>query len=140
MGTKSARFHPRRVIFTTDPDKTVEPAFSLVRRRRAGEARPHARAGVGGQGELADQQQAATGITQRPVHLPGLIGEHPVAQQALGHPLQLGLGIAGLHADQRQQAGADLPDRFVVDMHGGLADTLDQDEHRGLPNEQGRPR
>ncbi|KAG1545990.1 hypothetical protein G6F50_013687 [Rhizopus delemar] len=90
--------------------------------------------------QRADQQQAATGITQRPVHLPGLIGEHPVAQQALGHPLQLGLGIAGLHADQRQQAGADLPDRFVVDMHGGLADTLDQDEHRGLPNEQGRPR
>jgi hypothetical protein len=47
MGTKPARFHPWRVIFTTDLDKPIEPAFSLVRRRGAGEARPHARTGIG---------------------------------------------------------------------------------------------
>ncbi len=61
------------------------------------------------------------------------VGEYPVAQQALGHPPQLGLGIARLHADQGQQARADLPHGLIVDMDGGLADTLDQDEHRGLP-------
>lgn len=132
MGTKPARFHPWRVIFTTDVDKSIEPAFSLVRRCGAGEARPHARTGIGRQGELADQQQAAAGVAQRPVHLPGLVGEHPVTQQALGHAPQLGLGIARFHAHQRQQARTNLADRFVIDVDGSLADTLDKDEHRGL--------
>lgn len=129
MGAKAARFHPRGVIFTADLDKSIEPAFSLVRRGGAGEAGAHARAGIGGQGELADQQQPAPGITQRTVHFPRLICEYTVAKQPFGHPLQLRLGIARLHAHQGQQAGADLPDRLALHMHGGLGNTLDQDEH-----------
>src|SRR3546814_1408139 len=52
MGTEPAGFHPRRMIFTAACQQTAENPFSLLRRGRGAEARPHARARVGGQGEL----------------------------------------------------------------------------------------
>src|SRR3546814_17099670 len=52
MGTEPAGFHPRRIIFTAACQQTAENPFSLLRRGRGAEARPHARARVGGQGGL----------------------------------------------------------------------------------------
>lgn len=140
MGTKLAGFHPRGVFLSADIDQPVESAFSLRRRRGGTEARPHPTGCVGRQGELADQQQSATGITQGPVHLSSLIAKHTVTKQAIGHPLDLGLGVARFHAHQGQQTGADLADDRPLDTDAGFADALDQDKHgQGTATEGGLP-
>ena len=76
--------------------------FSLGRRGRRSEARTHARAGIRGQGELAAQLLAAVVIGKLLVHLAGVDREEPVAEQALGHALVLGLAITRLHGHQDQ--------------------------------------
>src|SRR5690606_4388136 len=93
------------------------------------ESRAHAGAGIGGQGELADQQQPAAGLCQGAVHAALGVGEDPVAEQAPGHPRHLRLAIARLHAHQRQQARPDAADRLAPDADAGFADALDQAEH-----------
>ena len=65
----------------------------------------------------------------RAVHPPCAVGEDPVAEQALGHARDLRLGVAGLHADQGEQAGVDRADDLAVDLHAGFGDALDQGEH-----------
>ncbi len=129
MGTELPGFHPCGVFFTADRHQLIEKPFSLGRRRGAGEARAHARAGVGGQGELADQQQTAAGIPQGAVHLAGIVGENTITQQPVSHPRQHRRFVARLHPHQRQQAGADLPHHRVINRDRGLGNTLDQAKH-----------
>lgn len=69
------------------------------------------------------------------------LAEDPVADQAPGHLLHLGLPVARLDPDQGQQSGADGTNGFTVDGHGSRAGTLDEDEHGcivGWPHGAGR--
>src|SRR5215472_7077545 len=56
----------------------AEQALALGRRRGRGEARTLALAGVGGQGELRHQEEAALHLAEVQVHAPLGIREHPV--------------------------------------------------------------
>ena len=62
MGAEAAGFHPRRDAFAGTFEQSVEQRVQL-RRAAAAVLKPGRMpdAGVGGQGELADQQQAAAG-------------------------------------------------------------------------------
>ena len=120
------------MFLATDLYQTVESAFSLPGRRGGGETGTHARTGIGGQGELADQQQATPGLGQRTVHLSLPVGKNPVPQQALGHADQVGFGIARFYGHQGQEARADRPDGFALDGDAGLGDALDEGEHAGM--------
>src|SRR3546814_18414239 len=58
-----------------------------------------------------------------------VVGEDPVAEQALRHPLHLHVTVARLDADQRQQPGADGAEGVAVDGVAGGGDALDEGEH-----------
>ena len=76
--------------------------------------------GIGGQGELRDQQQAAADIAQRAIHAPFVIGEDAIAEQALEHATDLGLAVAAFDRDESQQASTDAADDFVIDFDAAL--------------------
>ena len=137
MGPKPAAFHPSRMQIPTNSKKSVEAGFSLVRRSGGREAGPHAGAGIGRQGELADQQQATAGVLEREVHAVLRVAEDAIAQEALGHPLDLRRRVPGFHADEREQAGVDGADDLPFDFDAGGGDALDQGEHGG-PGGRGR--
>jgi hypothetical protein len=132
MGTEAAGFHPRRMHLPAGLQQLAEDPFSFDRRGGGAETRAHARRRIRGQGELADQQQAATGLGQGAVHAPLRVGEHAVTQQALGHARHLGVAVAGFDADQRQQPRADRSHRRAVDGDRRGGDALDQREHGPL--------
>src|SRR3546814_15808913 len=79
-----------------------------------------------------DEQQAAAAVGQRAVHPALVVGEDPVAEQALRHPLHLRVTVAQLDADQRQQPGADGAEGVAVDGDAGGGDALDEGEHGWL--------
>ena len=60
--------------------------------------------GVGGEGELGDQQQSAANVLERQVHLAGGIAEHPVVEQLVQQLVGTGRVVLRLDANQRQQA------------------------------------
>src|SRR3546814_11852748 len=82
MGTEPAGFHPRRMIFPAACQQPAENPFSLFRRGRGAEPRPHARARVRRQRELADQQKAAPAVGQRAVHAAPVVGADPIPEPA----------------------------------------------------------
>ena len=89
-------------------EQSIKPLSSLLGRCGVTESGSHALACIGGEGELRYQQQAAAGIGKRTIHSAISISEHPIAKQALHHALCVGLGVVGLHGDQRQQAAPKL--------------------------------
>ena len=107
----------------------VEQPLALGRRRGAGKARPAAAAGIGGQGELGDQQQAAADVLQGQIHALLAVGEHPVLQQSLKHATAGGLVIRRFDTHQDQQARAYGADRMALDLDAGAADPLQQRLH-----------
>src|SRR5690606_16176914 len=129
MGTEAPGFHPRRMDPPAFTDQIVEDPFSFGRRHRGAEARTQPGAGVGGQRELAHQQQTASGVGQRQVHPPLPVGEDPVADQAPGHLLHLGRSVARLDPHQGEQSGTDGAHGFAVDGDRSGAGALDEDEH-----------
>ena len=74
---------------------------------RPGKARAIAARGVGGQRELADDQQAAAHGRQVEVHLAGGVGEDAQLQHLVDELVGDGVGVVGLGADEEQQAPAD---------------------------------
>ncbi len=58
------------------------------------------RRGVGGQRELADDQQAAVHVLHAAVHLAGVVGEDAQLQQLVDQLVGLHLGVAGLGAHE----------------------------------------
>src|SRR5882757_10524979 len=65
----------------------VTKAPCLIGSRSGAEARPGAFVGVGGKGELRNQQQLSPDVAQRQVHLALLIGKDPVRQDPLQQPV-----------------------------------------------------
>jgi hypothetical protein len=110
-------------------DQAIEHRPGVRRLGGGREARPSAAVGIGGQGELGHQQQAAAGVGKAQVHAPIGIVEHAVAEYPLGHALRLRRGVARLHADQHQQARPDLADGSAGDADAGLGDPLQQRQH-----------
>ena len=74
---------------------------------RPGKARPVAARGIGGQGELADDQEPAGHCGQVEVHLASGVAEDAQAQHLVDEPVGDGLGVVGLGADEEEQARAD---------------------------------
>src|ERR1700761_2090764 len=130
MGTELPDFHPR-MRGACQFHQSIEPAAPMFGRRGAGEAGPHARACIGGQGELADQQQTTAGIGQAAIHPALLIGEHAIAEQALEHAPGLRLAVIGLHGNESEQAVADGADGARFDVDAGGLDALDERDHLG---------
>lgn len=128
MGAEAAGFN-RGVALAAYGQQAIEPQPAVLGRCGGGEAGPHAAAGVGGQGELAYQQQAATGFGERQVHAALGVGEHPIAQQAFGHALGPGFVVARLHRHEGQQAGADGAKGGAVHLYLGMGDALDEGNH-----------
>ena len=128
MGTEAAGCHDR-MTGTAQFQQVIEALFGNVRGGGGGEARPPTAAGVGGQGELTDQQQAAAGLGQRAVHPSLRVGEHPIVEQAFGHSGDPVRVVVRLDGDQGQQAGANPADDFAIDLDAGFGDALDQADH-----------
>lgn len=108
-------------------DQMPEQPACQRRLRRPRKARPRAAPGVGGEGELWHQQQAAADLGQAEVHPASLVREHAQDQQAFQQSVGFGFGIAGLGAHQHQQAVAD---RAAVDIDLGRGYPLQQADHR----------
>jgi len=85
-------------------DEPTEQPLALRRRRSAGEARPQAARRVGGEGELRHGEELARHVLERQVHPALAVGEDAVADDALGEAPRLGIAVAPLHADERQES------------------------------------
>ncbi len=129
VGTEPATGH-LGMLGTGLSHQIVVQLFPEPRRRRAGEARAQAAAGVGGQGELRDQQQTAADIAHRAVHPALGVGEHPVAQQLVQKLVGTGAVILALDPDQHQQAVVDGPDDLAGHLHPRMSHSLDQRLHQ----------
>src|SRR5690606_15509168 len=79
--------------------------------------------------ELRYQQQPATEVAQRAVHLPRFVRKNPVAEQALEQAVGLRRGIAALDADEDQQPRANGADGFAADHDLCLSHALQQPDH-----------
>jgi hypothetical protein len=85
---------------------------------------------AGVSGWRADGQDAALGVA-----------ENTVGEQLLQQSLDLRGAILGLHADQGQQAGLDLPAAAGIHIDAGFGNALDQGNHdveMGRNGESGR--
>ena len=60
---------------------------------------------------------------------PSLVGEDPQPRHLRRQPLRVGLAVASGHAEQDEQANADLPDDRPVHAHGCPGDALDHRPH-----------
>jgi hypothetical protein len=68
-----------------------------------------------------------------------------MTQPSLSWPIallyaSLRLAVARLHRDEREQTRRDRTDRARLDLDARFADTLDQSDHRGRGEGQGRTR
>lgn len=114
-----------------------EPIELLARERGFGgmrKARTESLARVGGQRELGHQQKATADITERPVHLAGIILEHSIGQHLFQHPDEHGIGVARFDRDQSQHTRPDFADDIAVDRDAGFPDTLQQADHAPIPD------
>lgn len=118
-------------------DQGVETSPPLVGWRRRRESGTQTTAGIGAEGELADQQQAPAGVGETSVHAAPIILEDTVSEQALGDTLDHWGGITGLHAGEHQQAGADGTDDLALHPHSGLGHALQQDDHAAMLGSHG---
>ena len=87
--------------------------------------------GVGGERELAYQQQAAAGVGKRAIHAAGGVGEYAITEQPFEHASRLCFSIVGLNGNQRQQTSVYTADRFAIDLDAGRKYALDQGNHGG---------
>ncbi len=129
MGTEPPGFHPSRRNSPAFGHQAIENRFSFGRRCGGTEARAQAGGGIGGQGELADQEEISDDIVERSIHLAGIVGEHPISQQSLGHLKDLAFAVPRLRRDQCQQARPDGTDNLLSDFDLGLGDALDEGKH-----------
>ena len=111
-------------------DEGREQRLSNCRGSGSGEPWPVTLRGVCGQRELRHQQQPAADLPQVEVHPPfgigeDAVGEHPLEQARRGRG-----SVAGLDADQREQAAVDRADRLPVHLDMGAADALNESDHR----------
>jgi hypothetical protein len=109
-------------------ESLVEPLGDL-RRRGGDETGPAAFAAVAEQRELADDEHRPADIDQRQVHLPIGIVENAKLHRLVGKLLGVGFHIALLHAEQHEQAAADLTDDLAVDGDAGPGDALEDGFH-----------
>lgn len=132
VGTKAPGFH-WLMRNSCQFDQAIEQVLAKLGTGCAAETGTHAAGGVGGQGELRDQQQAAADIAQRTVHAAFAVAEDTIAEDAFQHAPDLRFAITALDGDQGEQAGSDLADDFRIDFDARFADALDQRDHRRLP-------
>jgi len=124
--------HFTLVLLAAALDQLPEHMFGLFGRCGGGKPRTHPAAGIGSEGELADQQQSALGLGERAVHPPVCIGKYPVADKARGHAFDLRWPILRFHPDQGEQPCPDLADDGMFYADTGVGDALDQGKHREL--------
>ena len=110
---------------------------AVLGRRRAAESRARALRGVGNQGELGHQQQAAADLAQVQVHAPLGIREDPVGEDPFQQPLAGVGGVILFHADEGQDAPVDGSDRLPADVHLRASDPLDERYQSMYPVEFG---
>ena len=78
-----------------------------VRTRRAMPRGARSLPGAGVQGELADQQQVATGVLNGPVHDTLVIVKYTKLNQFGGEPIDVRHSVVGFDAEKDEQARAD---------------------------------
>ncbi len=92
---------------------------------------PPALADVAVQRELRNDQDLATHVGQRTVHLAVLVLEHPEVEDLLGQPVVLAEPVVGAHPNEQEETGSDLGHELVADPDRGSVDALEQDPQRG---------
>lgn len=113
-------------------NQLIEKAPRLIGRRGMRKARAPALGGVGRQRELRYEQQAAADVDEAQVHSVPRTREDAVMQHPLQEAVRLGIAIRGPHADQGEYTPANRRLRRAADVHPGVADALQQCDHRYL--------
>ena len=107
----------------------TEETLRFVRGRGAGEIRTPAAAGIGEEGELADEEKASFYVKRGEVELVVGIGEDAQVDDLLHHVIGVPLGIAAGYADEYDESGIDTPRLFITDADAGPADALHEGFH-----------
>jgi hypothetical protein len=103
--------------------------FSLIRRGSIVETWPSAMLAIAVEGELADDQELALYIDDRPVHLPLIVCESSQMDTLLCEPFRSFEGITFSNAKQNEPAGSDLSDHPIIDFDASMGHSLKQSPH-----------
>ncbi len=118
-----------RVALASEFDHPLVEHLPPVRGGGTREARPAAAARVGRERELADDQQATSGVGEAAVHPAAAVGQDAQPEQLVDQTHGLGLAVCRLRADEGQQAASDRPHHLAGDLDPGLANALDEGDH-----------
>jgi len=88
-------------------------------------------AGLGAEGEVRDEEHAAADLRDGEVHLAVGVGEDPEADEPVGGPAEVGLGIVAVDAREDQQAARDGAGLSACDDDRRVRDPLDDALHAG---------
>ena len=151
VGAEAARLE-RDITLAQGLSQRITQLGRLLGWRGGREAWPVATRGIGGQGKLRHQQNGPSGLGDVQVHFAFGVGEHPVAQQALGHAGDRLLGILRLNTHQQQKTVIDfahdlarhgdrcLGNALQQTFHEIALETLERNAHRvsasGAPRHQ----
>ena len=97
-----------------------------------GESWSSAPAGVGGEGELADYQEAALDVENGPVETTGFVRENPEVQGLFLQVVGVFAGVVLLDAEEKAKAGVDASQGFSVDGDGCAGDSLEESLQKGV--------
>lgn len=121
-----------RAACANDVDETREHRLSEMRRHGRVETRASPAGGVGGEGEVGDQEQVGAGVEHAQVHLVCVIAEDADVDEFVRDPEKVGVGIGGLesgeHDERRAVAGGV---GLVIDGEGCGAGALEYADHGG---------
>lgn len=116
----------RRVGVLRGGKQVLEQVLGFVWRLGGGKARAGPFAGIGCQGELGYQQQAAPHVGQRAVHASCLVSEYTVSEHSFQKAVRIAGGVILLNSDEGEQAWADSASFPLGYRHARLRHALNQ--------------
>lgn len=111
-------------------DGVVVERLGLLRGRGLGEGGTAAFAGVGVEGELADDEEFGAGVEGGVVEAVLAVGEDAEVDGFVDEVLGIGGGVGGGDAKEDEEAGADAAGFPAVDGYGGVGYALEEGAHR----------
>jgi len=123
-GAEYARLQAGAEALAQALSKLLEERLRQLGRRSAIVAGAVALFGIGVEGKLAHEKQAALHIFQAVVHYAGGVVKYPELKDLAFQPLHIGRAIGFFYAQEDHQAGSDAPGHSFRSAYLGLANAL----------------
>jgi hypothetical protein len=128
IGAELADFNHLQA-FPTGLNEPLEIRRTFIGRSGLREAGAGTFAGIGGQCELRDKQQAKPIVEQTAIHAAFSVREDPITQYSVGKPLNVGGFVIPVDGDENEQAAADTADELPIHGDRSARNALQESDH-----------